>query len=541
MRKFLKHYKKLNFLTVLWLILGGIVGCASIQQPTGGKRDLEPPKVLKETPPNLSRNFSASKIQIEFDEYFKLSNEFKEISISPAMEKAPEFKVRKKVLEITFKDTLEKNTTYTINFGKGLVDYNEGNILKNYSYVFATGNVIDSLTISGTVTNAITNKPELEATVFILPLRQDSLFGKRKASIFTSTDSSGNFTLHNLREDTYKIYALKEQGGDRIYNSSNEGIAFRKEPIVLNKNVSNITLSLFNEEPPVFRVLERKLLSDGHLIFTFNKGLKKPGLTIINPAELNATKKLEFNKLADTALVWLPEISFDSILVAVQDSGKNLDTINIRRNKKDTYNTAVTISDNAPANKVRQGTDLILTLSSPITAADPTKITLLEDSIPKAFKFTQDTSSFRKYRVSYPWRNKRKYILDIGDNAFTGLMGGKNKSYSRTFTMDPDDNYTNLIVNVIPPDSGSYILQLVSKDIPVRSSALHGNKKIVFSGIAPGTYNLRVIYDQNNNGKWDTGNVKEQRQPEPIWNYAQEIILRVNLDDEETLRVPPLK
>src|SRR5699024_8030280 len=152
--------------------------CASIQQPTGGPRDTIPPVIVEELPENLSTNFSAEEIEITFDEYVKLENEFSEISISPEMQARPTFKIKKKSLIITLPDSLETNTTYTINFGNALVDFNESNKLRNYYYVFSTGNEIDSLTVSGNVKDAFTLEPKLDATVMLIPIEKDSIFRK---------------------------------------------------------------------------------------------------------------------------------------------------------------------------------------------------------------------------------------------------------------------------------------------------------------------------------------------------------------------------
>ncbi|MBC7913157.1 MAG: Ig-like domain-containing protein, partial [Pyrinomonadaceae bacterium] len=181
----------------------GLYGCASIQHPTGGPRDSVAPQIIRESPKNFTTSFKGDEINIQFDEYYKLTNAFKEISVSPAMEKAPIFKVKKKVLNIQFMEKLEDSTTYTINFGNALSDFNEGNLIKNYMYVLSTGNKIDSLSISGTVVDAITKEPVLNATVFLLPVNQDTLFGKKRASLFTTTDSSGNYSLKYLRNNTY--------------------------------------------------------------------------------------------------------------------------------------------------------------------------------------------------------------------------------------------------------------------------------------------------------------------------------------------------
>ncbi|MXV14718.1 Ig-like domain-containing protein [Hufsiella ginkgonis] len=541
MANFQRDNLELNLFIAFFLIISFLAACASIQQPTGGARDRTPPKILKEYPKNLSLNFSAKKIEITFDEYFKLANESKEISISPALDKNPIFKTKGKTLVIDLQDTLERNTTYTINFGKAIVDYNEGNILKNYSYVFATGNVIDSLSISGTVYNAVTKKPEMETTVLLIPIKQDTIFGKRPANIFSITDSSGNFSLKNLRGNTYKIYALKEQGGDRIYNSTNELIGFRKDSIVLKENITGIKLEVFKEDPVNFR-MDRKMQPDGHYLFTFNYPLKKPSVTLLKQPELDRTKFAEFNKPGDSLNLWLPKITYDTLDVAFYDQGKGLDTITLRRNEKDKYNYTVNISDNVENGKIRQRRDIYLTLSAPISAVDDSKISVLEDSIPLAnVEFNKDTSSIRRYSLKYNWRNKKKYVLKIEENAFTSINGGKNKAYKKDFIMDPDLNYGDLIFNTRLPDSisSSFIVQLIKneKDI-VRTSIVTKSSNITFAGLAPDSYTVRVIYDTNNNGKWDTGKVKEKLQPEMIWNYDKTMTVLANRDLEEPLTIP---
>src|ERR1700760_3336836 len=115
--------KKTAFLREIFLpfvIFLMLFGCASQQKPQGGPRDRTPPKLLKATPPNMTRNFKAKEIRLDFDEYFSLKNQQQEISISPSMDKLPIYKASKKTLVIDFKDSLQKNTTYVINFGKAI-------------------------------------------------------------------------------------------------------------------------------------------------------------------------------------------------------------------------------------------------------------------------------------------------------------------------------------------------------------------------------------------------------------------------------------
>lgn len=540
MRKFKNYIILACFFAVLGLLFQ-LSGCASIQHPTGGPRDSVPPKILKEQPKNFSTNFRSDEINIEFDEYFKLANEYKEISVSPAMEKSPIFKVKKKVLNIQFQEPLQDSTTYTINFGNGLTDYNEGNILKNYMYVFSTGTEIDSLSISGTVTNSLTKEPVLDATVLLFQASQDTLFGKKRASLFTSTDSSGNFSLKYLRENVYTIYALKEEGGDKIYNTAKELIGFLDKPIALTKDTAGIKLEIHQEEPVNFRVVDRKIEKDGRIAFAFNKQLTKPSIQILYPAELNATKITEFGEDADSAYVWTQSLDFDSINVAFQDDGKNLDTLTIRRNKRDTYNKVLNITDNIPSQLIKPGTDLTLTLSAPVGAIDGKKFSLLQDSLPVAgLRVSRDSLSTRKIHLKFPWRDEKKYIINIAEAAFTGVFGGTNKAYTREFSKDVEENYGAISAIIAVPDtSKNYIVQvLTEQDKVVHQLAINKNTTINLPLMALGTYYLRVIYDDNKNGKWDTGVVSTRKQPEKVWNFEEELALKANWELEKKITIP---
>ncbi|MGM9476540.1 Ig-like domain-containing protein [Pedobacter sp. GSP4] len=536
-----QYFNLKNFAVVLALLL--FFGCASIQTPQGGPKDTQPPKVLSMTPKNQTRNFNTKKIVIEFDEYFNLKDEFKEFSISPDQEKLPELKKKGKKLEINLLDSLEKNTTYTLNFGKSVADVNEGNVVKNLSYVFSTGPEIDSLSINGKVINALTDEPEKEVTVFILPLERDTIFGKKRPSIYTTTDSAGTYKLNNLRKGTYKVYAVKESsgGGDKIYQQISDEIGFIKEPIVVDKNLDNINLQIFKELAPEFRVLERKLNNDGSILITFNQQLKNPKITVTDPPALDVSKKVYFNKTNDTTKIWLNDMGFDSVKVAIQDEGKLLQTLNFTRGKKDTYTRDVLIGDNLSGGKLNPYQQLTLTFPFPVTAADAGKITLLEDSVKRTnFELTKDSVDFLKYYLKYPWKTKKTYDLKLGAGAFTAIFNAKNKEISKRFTLESADSYTTLVLNVTVPDTSKrYVVQFLNekKDI-IKSFPISKNGKITFSKYPAGKYMLRVVYDENKNGIWDTGNVKQGYQPEKVWYLKALMDLKPNWEREDPLVIP---
>lgn len=545
----LKRIKITNFsisdFSYIFFAIIFLQGCASIQQPTGGPKDTTPPKILSEEPKNLTTNFHQKQIAITFDEYIKLQNEFTEISFSPDMEIRPTFKIKKKTLLINLPDSLEQNTTYTINFGKALVDFNEGNELKNYAYVFSTGPEIDSLSISGNVKNSFTMEPELDATVLLIPTSKDSIFRKSKANIFTRTDSSGNFHLRNLRENTYRIYALKETNNDRIFNNPDEWIGFLKDSIYLDKDTSGIQLNIFREIPKEFRVLHKSIDKAGKLTFGFNRPIKEPSLIILDHEEQNKNKRVEFASLLDSASMWIPDMAFDSLSVQVNENAVPIDTVILKRNKTDEYDRSLLLKDNLSSKMVNRIQHFQLTSSAPIQLVDKAKIILQEDSTVRTnYNIVLDTLYRRKITISYPWRAGKSYTLTLEESALTGFFGDSSQEYKRDFTYDDSENFGDFTLNIKTPDSAQYIIQLVKVDDAPRtfdSKTIKGSQYIRYKNL-PGTkFGVRVIYDANENNQWDTGDIDEKRYPEHIWYFDKVITIRPNWEQEEILTIPAEK
>lgn len=530
--------KLLAFLTALILF-----GCASMQKPQGGPKDRTPPKLLKGTPPNMTRNFSAKQIQLEFDEYFKLTNQAQEITISPALDKTPNIKVVQKSIVIDFKkDTLLKNTTYVINFGKSIADLNEGNVLDNFTYVFSTGPHIDSLSVSGNVQNLMTQEKEKQVTVMLFPLNKDTLWGKKKPTIFATTDTSGNFTLNNLHDGDYRIYALKEKIPNRIYDKDDELVAFQTAPIHLKKDTANIHLNLFKQEPDKFRLVDRRFDADGKMFFTFNKPVENPSAKILFPAALDKDKIVDFNKTLDTAYVFMKNMDFDSIRVEFSQNKVPIDTVSLRKSRKEAFDHNITLKYNTTFdNKIKAGTTLVATSSAPIQTIDNSLITLNEDSTNVSnYTLTKDTATMRRLIFNYKWKPNSRYDLIFNEGALTSIYGDKNKKFLKQFQLDKPDNYGPLTLKVTVPDtSKGYVIELMDnqKNV-VHRDPITKSGNVVYKNYPVGKYYVRVIYDDNKNGKWDSGNVKKRIQPENVWIYQKEITLRSNWEAEEPIEIP---
>jgi hypothetical protein len=520
-----------------------LFGCASMQKPAGGPKDRTPPKLVKATPPDMTRNFTAKQIRLEFDEFFALKNQAQEISVSPAQEKPAMFKTSKKTLIVDFKDSLQKNTTYVINFGKSIADVNEGNIVNNFTYVFSTGPHIDSLSVSGSLQNSLTGEKVKDATVMLLTPKQDtSIFGKKRPTIFATTDSAGNFSLNNLHTGDYYIYGLKETAPNKIYDNDAELIAFLKKPIHLRKDTANIQLNLFKQEPEKLRVVDHRFDVDGKMLFTFNKPLENPSVAILYPPNLDRDKLVEFNKTKDTANVYMKNMDFDSIRVSFLQNNKPLDTIALRKGRKETFTRNIQLQYNTTAdNKLKPHTDLVITSNLPLASFDQSLITFNEDSSNISnYTITQDTGNLKRLIVKYAWKQNSRYQLIFNDGSVIDIYGDKIKKQTKILQEDKPENYGQLTLKVSLPDTGkAYVVQLVNeKKVIVRSDPVTKNTTLSYKNYPVGKYTISVVYDSNKNGKWDSGNVKKKLYPENIWIYNKDITLRSNWDAEEAITVP---
>ncbi|WFB63593.1 Ig-like domain-containing domain [Sphingobacterium sp. WM] len=537
-------FKNLIFLGLATMIALSFVKCANMQKPTGGPKDSIPPKLLGITPPNLSKNFKEKVIEMTFDEYIKTVNPGKEFSISPDLETQPIYKIKKKRFIIELPDSLEENTTYTINFGKGLVDYNEGNPFINYNYVFATGDQLDSLSISGQVKNGYSKDFDLEkdkeVIAILIPTSRDTIFGKRKASYYTTVDSSGNFSFNNLREDTYRVYALKDMNNDKIYNGNDEWIGFLDDSIALTQNVSGIALEYTKGTAPIFRNLEKKIKNNGSLLLTFNRPLEDPDLKIISPNNLDANKLVKYKPTLDTANIYFENLEFDSLKVAVLEKNVPIDTISMRKARNLKVDNSIQPKLNI-SNKVDRIKHIELSSDYPIASVDKNKVLIMEDSVSRRnFQLQQDSINREMYHIRFNWRPNRNYELVLQEGAILGPFDEKNKEFKSQFTLNETENYGDINLTFTGLNEGTnYIVELIdeSKEKLFDRKTLPSNRILSYKQFPGGKYSIRLIEDSNNNGKWDSGDVYTKRQPERIWYLDRTFTIRANWEQNETIEV----
>lgn len=259
----MKYYRLLLLLLSIALSIM-LLQCANPVMPTGGERDIEPPRVVDSDPPNFSTNFASRSISLTFNEFVSLKGIQQQLLISPPLERKPEFRLRGRTLQIRFDEELKPKTTYSMYFGDAIVDLTEGNPLTDFSFVFSTGPMLDSMSMSGNMRFAFDQKPPEEAFVLLYmidndTIELDSLPYLVKPYYVARTNKEGDFRLNNLRNQQFKIFGLTDRNSNFIYDMADEAIAFLD---------SLVTPAYFKPLPDSILLADTLLMNDTSLAAT---------------------------------------------------------------------------------------------------------------------------------------------------------------------------------------------------------------------------------------------------------------------------------
>lgn len=441
--------------------------CANIIPPLGGPKDTLPPRAININPKDSTLNFKGQRIVLNFDEYVQLDQVQQNLLVSPTPKINPTVESRLRTVTVRIKDTLEPNTTYVINFGNAIRDVNESNPLRNFRYVFSTGNYIDSLELAGKVLLAETGKTDSTITVMLHRSMDDSAVVKEKPRYYTRLDSAGNFRFQNLAPGTYAIYAIKDEGGSNRYMSPSQLFAFADRAVVITGPTEPQTLYAYAEP-------------------------EAPKTT--KPAAPAGRKKGE------------------------EDQDRRLRyTISLEGGQHDV---------------LRQ-----ITFSFPeaLKTFDSTKLVLTDDKFQPVtgYKLEADTTG-RIYTLSYNWPLDQPYnlLLEKGlaeDSSGKGIL----KSDTIPFRTMKESDYGSIKFRFANIDtSRKPVLQLVQNDKVLFSYRIRG-KELIIPRFRPAEFELRILYDENENGRWDFGNFfGPKRQPEKVQSIGRKINIKGNWDNE---------
>ena len=445
------------------MIAIGNAGCGQVGMPTGGPKDSIPPRLVNASPALNSTNVTGNKITLTFNEYVDLKEPQINVIISPLPKKQPSIDFKLKTVTVKLKDTLLPNTTYSINFGSAIVDNNEGNPYKDFTYIFSTGPQIDSFMLSGKVIIAETGKYDSTLLAILYRKTDDSTVQKNKPDYVARLSGDGSFTFVNLPAGSFNIYALKDGDGGKTYNSKKEMFAFANAPVNISEKNEPVILyaSALEKESSNSKTLKPAFAK--RLVYTPASSLQ--GQDLLTPFELsfnNPLKKFEPEKLI------------------LRDS-----------NYKPVPSTFWTIDSNR------------------------TKITLTTKWLEATdYRLIMDTSA----------------IVDSANNHLI-------KADTIRFTTKQQSDYGNVILRFSNLDLAKHpVLQFVQNEVIQKSYPLT-TAEWINKFVTPGEYEIRILYDDNNNGIWDPGNYSKKLQPEKAITLKDKLAIKANWDNERDIKL----
>ncbi len=472
----------LFFLLFCMIVAGsfGYSGCANIVPPMGGPKDTLPPRLVSVNPPAYSRHVNKNMITFNFDEYIDPKDVSSELIVSPLPKSTPITYAHLRLMTVKLKDTLQPNTTYSLNFHNAIRDVNEGNILKNFSYVFSTGSTIDSAEFSGHVFVAATGKTDSSIFAMLYDKFDDSAVVKSRPRYVTRLDSMGAFHFRYIKPGTYALYALKDQGGTYRYLGSDQLFAFADSPVEVGGAYKPVTLYAYQEAPEI-----------------------KPKKSGENKSE-SGGKKSEKDKEKDKRLQLTTNINGGELDV--------LDTLHFH-------------------------------FATGLKTFDTTKLEFVDENFidipPNRYHYEIDSTRRRvKFFYLFPWPTDTKFYF-IADRDFAIDSSARRllKTDTIAFHTKKETEYGEVRIRIPNLDlSRNPVLQFYQGDALKYSYTFYRNKVFRIQLFEPGEYELRILYDANGNGHWDPGQfIGKHLQPEIVQPIPKKFNVKANWDNEKDI------
>jgi len=582
----------LYFIALTFSLL--LVSCANRGVgPTGGPKDLTPPLLVRSEPQSRQMNVKTKQINLYFNKLVQLINASDKVVISPAQLKPATIKAIGKRVSVLLNDSLKANTTYTIDFADAIADIKEKNLLKNFAFSFSTGAMIDTMEVSGVVLDARTLDPQPNVLAGIHHNLSDSAFTHFPLSRVGKTNEKGRFVVRGIKNGDYRIYALNDANNNYYFDQPVEGIAYQETPIHTTFKMDarsdtvrtdsakidtirqipyirylpdSIILRYFKEDFIHQRFLKSERLQQDKFILYFNA--PNDTLPTLKPLNFKWKKSplVQRSIAGDTITYWLRDTvatKMDTLKMALYYHKSDsigrlvpaLDTLSLRfhhyikkglssnkkpllkKTKEPVKPTVETIRINSDVQQTWDVNKPIhFNFDVPISQVDSSCIHLLY-KVDTLWKPLPVNLSCRdgiglSYTLRHKWQPEQQYEVDIDSAAFVNIHGVCSDKYSQAFRIRSLEEYSSLIINLSPYMEHAVLELLDNKDVVVRTLKAKPTQN-TFEFLMPGDYYLRLYVDSNENGKWDTGNFKQKRQPEMVYYFPLKITLRANWDIEE--------
>jgi hypothetical protein len=566
--------------------------------PTGGPLDSLPPVLVGTQPGYKTLNYQGNEVRLTFNEYIIPDQVSEMLVVSPPLTKRPTILTKSKTLIVQFNEELRDSATYSLDFKNSVVDNNERNPFGNLRFSFSTGDVFDSLRVAGRVINGFNLEPVENALIMLHKNLHDSAVYRVKPDYIGKADAMGLFLIDNIAPGKYHIFSVNDANSDLMYNEGAEEIAFMDTLVIpsaefheeLDTLVHGVDsmlvtghtsflpgpfyLRLFSED--IFDQFLDSYKRDGRnkCTFVFNEPVSDTfGTRLIN-TEATDWYLLEPNEKVDSLVMWLTDT-----IVAKMDTLQmelayfQLDSLDQLYVQKDTLLLTYTDKEEDDTKKKRRGRDdkeegpppieqftWITNLSTSVfdingliqlTAPEPVKdfdksgilLYLSEDTLktPLDFGFEKDSSVWRQYNISYKWEPEAEYSLEIDSAACENIYGITSQKLFKKFKIREEDYYGTIKLNMTGVKSPmiAQLLKNTDKEEVITEKSFSEDQIVVFDFLAPEKFKVKIIYDENSNGKWDTGSYQDNYQPERVAYINEVIKVRGNWDSEFKWELTP--
>jgi len=560
--------------------------CANVGSPSGGPKDSIPPVVVKTIPGLRGTNYSGSDIRITFDEYVIADEISDKLVVSPPMKKKPVVKMKGKTLILEFPEGLKKEKTYSLDFKDAVVDNNEKNPIDDLRFSFSTGSHYDSLRVSGYVKDAQTQEPVEKALVMLHRQNDYTAFVDSIPEYIGKTNQEGFFMIDNVAAGEYLLYALMDADNSLTYNSKAEKIAFvdsliipsakyvaRNDTVVEGNDTLLISghvdylpetqyMEMFEEEYFDQFLNDSKRTQSNKCDFYFSESVSDSfRVNLIKPKPSGDWKFLEPNLKRDSITVWLTDtiisnrdtLKFEltyNVLDSLNQMTVKHDTVDLvysqpkatkSKRKKSEVTVEPTIAFgtniNSTAHDIYQR--IQIEAPEPITSFDLSKVRLysIADSVKTQIPMVveKDSNSIRKYFIEYNWKPEGTYLFQIDSAAARNIYGYPNNKVDQKFKIQKESYYGKISLTISDLTEPA-IVQLISagkEEKVLQKIQVMGNGKIDFPYLKPDKYKIRLIFDSNKNGKWDTGFLAGGIQPEKVIYFPKVIKTKSNFEVKE--------
>jgi hypothetical protein len=523
--------------------LATLTSCASINNPEGGPKDETPPTLIASNPKQKELKVQTQTITLDFDEEVQPNSLNKELLVTPYVDNPYKIKTSKTRLELEFEKALEENTTYTLNFRKGIVDITEKNEAESLVLTFSTGNFIDSSRVSGTVLELLTQQPEKEAVVALFPTSDTLSIRKSRPYYQTQTNEAGEFAFENIREGEYRIFALIDKNNSSMYDNEEERIAYKGKPIQVTPQEQEVLLETvrIDTKKPILQKREKYI---DRFVGNYNEGIER----FYAHPEKSPKDTLLHKISADGKLV---DIFGDSrfaggraIITAIDSAAnKSVDTVQIAfegKRAKRINGAQLKASGNGKDATFREGQAVTIELETPVKINTPTPITLLLDSVVVAtLKYPEQVGldqTATELAFTMPrWTSKNRQATIMLDSVGIVPVQGERLTFPALPITVSEAKGNGSLKGAVTTQQPSYIVQLVDSEYQVKRQ-VRNQKRFDFRNVEPGTYYIRVILDANNNGRWDGGDPELEREPEKVYLHEKPLEIRANWEMEENIK-----